>query len=158
MGLSSVGLLVLVAGSVLSAQTLSPNVCVVQTQYDRPAKTVEGQPPTTELVVVRGRAVFSPRGFWVLSESGCNGIPLAEALKSVTPKVSFQLVKDDKYQELQNARDRSRHNPVFVEVEGRLDRIGRKARNVRNGGSGAIHIFKYDYMLVLRRVLVVQLQ
>jgi hypothetical protein len=109
-------------------------------------------------MLVRGRAVFSQRGFWVLTEPGCAGIPLAEVLENMKPKVPFQLVKDEKYRELQNLRDRSRHDIVVVEVEGRLDPIKKKARDLEEGGSAAIHISAYKYMLALRQVRVVQLQ
>jgi hypothetical protein len=156
MRIFSIVLFVLSAGPVLSAQKLSPNVCAIQNEYGSSAEVIVGQPAQNQIVVVRGRAVFSPRGFWILTESGCPGIPLAEILQSVNPKVPFQLIKDEKYQELQNIRDRSRHEIVVVELEGRLDQISKKARNVREGGSGAIHISQYNYMLALRRVLAVQ--
>jgi len=133
-------------------------VCAVQDQYDRLAKVGAGRQAKTEIVVVNGRAVHSPRGFWVLTESGCAGIPLAEVLETVEPKVSFELVKDERYQQLQNARDRSQHEIVLVQVEGRLDHIGKKEREVGKGGSGAIHISRYKYSLALRRVLAVQVQ
>jgi hypothetical protein len=156
MRIFSGALFFVIARLALYAQTLSPNVCAVQSEF---AKSVDGgaDQNKTQIVVIRGRAVFSPRGFWILTEPGCVGIPLAEALESVKPKVSFQLVKDEKYQELQNVRDRSRHDIVAIEVEGRLDRIGKKSPDVRKGGSGTIHISKYDYMLVLRQVRAVQL-
>lgn len=140
-----------------SAQALSPNVCAVQNDYPHSVDSSKKQQEKTQVIVVSGRAVFSPRGFWVLSEPGCAGIPIAEILESVKPKPSFELIKDENYQELQKVRDRSRHDTVFVEVEGRLDRIGKKARDARNG-SAAIHISKYDYKLVLRRVREIQIQ
>ena len=60
MGLSSTGLFVLVTGLALFGQTLPPNVCAVQDQYDRLAKVGAGRQAKTEIVVVNGRAVHSP--------------------------------------------------------------------------------------------------
>jgi hypothetical protein len=157
MHIFSRGIFLVVAKLALFGQTLSPNVCAVQKEYARSDDAGKTQ-RNMQITVVRGRAVFSPRGFWVLTESGCAGIPVAEVLEGVKPKASFQLVKDEKYQELQNARDQSRNRQVVVELEGRLDRISKKTRNVEKEGSAAIHISKYEYMLVLRRVRAIQLE
>ena len=147
--------LILIARVALCAQAAPPNVCATQNQRSA-AKKTSGPELRGQAVRVRGRAIFSPRGFWLLTEPGCAAIPIAEILESVRPKVTFELVKDENYRKLQDSWWQSRQSVIAVELEGRLDPIRKGLRDPWKGGSGALHMARYKYTLVLRQVLAVE--
>jgi len=108
------------------------------------------------MVRVRGRIILSPRGFFLLAEPGCSAIPIADAGKTVQPKVTFEVLKDENYQELQSARWRSRQEVILVDLEGQLGSMSKVLKGSWKAGDAGLHLFQYKYRFVLLRVVALE--
>jgi hypothetical protein len=151
-------ILVLVGCTIRSlCQTSPPSVCEIQQQRSAVEKNGGSSHGYEEKpIIVRGRIVLSPRGFFMLSEPGCSAIPIADAGKDVRPRVSYDVRKDENYEALEKVRWRTRDAVITVELEGRIDRMSKVLKGSWKSGDAGLHLSQYKYRLVLRRVVALQ--
>jgi hypothetical protein len=142
----------------LSCQMLPSTICEIQRQRAAlEQRSAAHRSYEKELVKVRGRLVFSPRGFFILSEPGCPAIPIADAGRAVEPKVPFEVLKDENYDKLKSTRSLPREDVILAELEGRLDSMSKVLRGSWKAGDAGLHLAQYKYRLVLRRVVALQM-